>query len=97
MFKKDQIESGKPSPAIISEAKRLWGKTINKLTWEEIDLGSRNLSTGQITTFHCPHGNVCEMIELHSFTYQENGRDVQYGIGRCLSCAKIYWGRINQD
>ncbi len=95
MFKMNHNNSGnKPSPEIVKEALRLWGKSAKKLTWEVIDLGNRNQFEGRIKTFHCPGENACEMIELHSFKYRENGDDRLYGIGRCLSCAKIYWGKL---
>ncbi|MGE5605638.1 MAG: hypothetical protein ACM3YE_08105 [Bacteroidota bacterium] len=98
MFKSNQMQfANKPPSQLVEEALRLWGKSIKKSVWEQIDLKERNQFTEIIKTFHCPTGNVCEIIELHNFKFQENGHNVQYGLGRCLSCAKIYWGKIDRD
>ncbi len=98
MFNVDPKKSlNNPPSELIKEAVRLWGKPVNKLAWELTELGESNQADGRIKAFHCPKNDVCELIELHNLKFQENGRNVKYGIGRCLSCAKIYWGKIDQD
>lgn len=97
MFKDDQMKlNNKPPSELIQEALRLWGKSIKELTWEEMELGKSNQFDGK-KTFHCPKGDVCELIEFHNLKFQEKSDGVQYGIGLCLSCDKIYWGKIERD
>lgn len=88
--------SPKPPSELIREALRLWGKSIKELTWEEMEFEKSNQFNGKIT-FHCPKGDVCELIEFHNLKFQEKSDNVQYGIGLCLSCDKIYWGQIDRD
>lgn len=95
MFKIGQNKSPNNIPSeIFNEALRLWGKSIKKLTWEQIDVNNQSQVSGEIKTFHCPSGNACEMIEQHSFKYQENSHIEQCVLARCLSCDKIYWGKV---
>jgi len=97
MFKDDRMKAtAKPPSALVKEALRLWGRSINKLTWVQMELGKNKQSDGK-KTFHCPKGDVCELIELHNLQLQEKSANVQYGIGRCLSCDEIYWGKIDRD
>lgn len=95
MFKDSQIKSlNRPPTEILNEAVRLWGKSIKKLAWEQVELNMQHQSVGETKIFICPSGNACEMVELHNYKIQENGHDAQYGIARCLSCDKIYWSKI---
>jgi hypothetical protein len=85
-----------PPEALIQKAMELWGREARDLPWEKVDLGPEYLKRHGERAFICTSGQSCEIVQMTLCRIQEQVWPVTYGIGKCLTCEKVYWGLIQE-
>ncbi|HEX3048915.1 MAG TPA: hypothetical protein VHY08_29480 [Bacillota bacterium] len=84
-----------PPPAeLVQKAMELWGREVRNLPWEKVDFGPEYRRHHGEWAFVCTKGQACEVTQMTLFQIKEKSQPVTYGIGKCLSCEIVYWGRV---